>query len=208
MKRHAMIWATLLALIVMIGTAAVYAESTPAPVAAQSSGPGFTETPTFDKIPKGIIKGIANGRPFEAKTVLFEPSLGKWCLVISDMALSDPLDLLTEGQSINIDLPEPPATGKKWSREMKYGDGYFQVQKTDKADDTTSWNADNAYVLEITRWDVKPYTEDEGMFQVGGKASGRVYIVYKGAFDMKDSWAAGIFTDVPVRYMGQPELKY
>ena len=36
-------------------------------------------------------------------------------------------------------------------------------------------------------------------------ASGRVAIVYQGYSDFKNSFAAGTFTDVPVRYMGKPQ---
>jgi hypothetical protein len=42
------------------------------------------------------------------------------------------------------------------------------------------------------------------MFQVAGKASGKVYVAYKGYGDFKSSGVAGEFKDVVVRYMGEP----
>jgi hypothetical protein len=170
--------------------------------------PGYTDAPTFEKIPAGPVKGMANDRSFEAKTIYFEPSFGKWCLVIGDIALKEPTSLLMDAQAININLDEPPAVGKKYTHQMKFGGGYFHIQKSDKREDMTSWNADNTYVLEITKWDIKPYDTKGKMYQVAGLASGRIYIVYKGGTDIKNSWAAGTFTDVPVRYMGKPEMKY
>ena len=180
----------------------------PAEPSADVDGPGYTETPALDKIPEGTIKGMANGRPFEATGVYFEPSFGKWRLVIGDKPLEEPTDIVVGAQAVNMDIPEPPAAGKTWTRTMKYGDGYFQVKKTDDPENTTSWNADNAWVLELTKWDVQPYDENGSLFQQAGTASGKVYVAYKGSMDIKDSWVAGTFTDVPVRYMGKPELEY
>jgi hypothetical protein len=178
--------------------------------AATAGGPGYTEAPTLDKIPNAPIQGVVNGRPFAAKTVFFEPQFGKWSLVVADVALPEPTALLSGSQELTIELPELPAAGKKLIRPMEYGDGFFQVRKTDNPKDLTSWNSDNAWAIEITAWDVKPYDENEDMFQVAGKASGRIYVVYKAGeiSSLKSSWLAGVFTDAPVRYMGKPELKY
>ena len=37
-----------------------------------------------------------------------------------------------------------------------------------------------------------------------GKASGRIAVCYQGGGSFKDSWAAGTFENVPIRYMGKP----
>jgi hypothetical protein len=203
MKKRLMILAILA---VAIGVLAVTSAMSKQP--AKNDGPGYTENPTFEKIPNAPIKGIANGRPFEAQAVYFEPSFGKWSMMISDVPLNEPTGLIFDAQTFNINLPELPAPGKNYTRAMKYGDGFFQVQTSDKRGDTTSWNTDNAYVLEITKWDVNPYDEGGKIFQHAGSASGRIYIVYKGGTNIKESWAAGTFTDAPVRFMGKPEMKY
>ncbi len=169
---------------------------------------GFTTTPKWDAIPAGPITGEANGRPFEAKAVFFEPSFGKWTLVIADLPLPDPLGLIFEGQTIKIDFDAAPKTGARFEHPLKYGGGYFHIQKSDDPKDLTSWNGDNVYLVEITKWDVKPYQDGTDFSQLAGRASGRIYIAYKAAGDLKDSWAAGTFTDAPVRYRGDPALKY
>ncbi len=166
----------------------------------------WTESPTLDMIPHGPVRGMANGYEFTANTVFFEPRFGNWRLVLAENLLSSPLSPVPGGQSVNIDLPEEPEPGSVFIKEMAYGNGYFQINKKG-SEGTTSWNADNAYAVEITEWDVKGFDRELGAFQVAGKASGRVFVVYSGEDweDFDNSWAAGSFTDVNVRYMGEPE---
>jgi len=139
-------------------------------------------------------------------TVVFEPGTSAWKLVLSDKALEGPTGLITSGQSVNIDLPEAPAAGKNWTRKMEYGAGYFQISNDPvNLEATTSWNADNAWVLEVTKWDVKPWDAAGPLFQEAGKASGRISVCYKGdPTGIQSSWIAGTFTDAVVRYMGKP----
>jgi hypothetical protein len=126
--------------------------------------------------------------------------------VLSDKPLDSPTGLITSGQSINMDLPEAPVAGKNWTRKMEYGAGYFQINNDPaNLEATTSWNADNAWVLEVTKWDVKPWDEAGPLFQEAGKASGRISVCYKGdPTGIQSSWIAGTFTDAVVRYMGKP----
>lgn len=165
----------------------------------------YTEKPTLDKVPSGTISGQANGKAFEAKFVAFQPSYkGNWEMIIADKPF-EPADIIMDCQHIDIDLPEFPAAGKVMSKPMEYGKGIWQIQDTDDPTQTTSWNADNAWVIEITSWDVKPWDPDADMFQQAGTASGRIAVCYKGASgSFKNSWAAGTFTNAPVRYMGEP----
>jgi hypothetical protein len=190
---------------VVVGAGLTFSAEAPA-------GPGFTAAPTFEKIPRGPIKGAANGRPFEAKAVYFEVNFGKWDMVIADQPLDKPTGFLKNAQYVNLTIPEPPAAGTKFTRKMAYGDGFFQImQEKPDPTKTTSWNSENAWVVEFTKWDAKPYDKNGSMFQQGGAASGRVYAVYKGSDDagrIKSSWVAGEFTDAPIRYMGEPEFKY
>lgn len=172
------------------------------PAAKESVAFEWSEAPTLDQIPAAAVKGEANGKPFAAKAIYFEPRFRSWTMVIHEAELSRPTGIRPQGQYISISLPEAPAAGMKWTKALKYGDGFFQIQKADGTG-LTSWNSQNAYAIEITKWDVKPYDEKR-MFQVAGKASGRIAICYKGTGDLKNAWAAGTFEDVLVRYMGKP----
>lgn len=156
-------------------------------------------------IPAGPVVGSANGRPFVVKAVYFQPVFGKWNLILHEQELPKPTAIRPNGQYITIKLGDAIKAGAKLIKPMKYGDGYFQIKKPDDATKTTSWNAKNAYAVEITKWDVADYDKAKGLFQVAGTASGRVAIVYQGYSDFKNSFAAGTFTDVPVRYMGKPQ---
>ena len=182
-------------------------EKEPAPAEVKLE---WTAEPALELIPDAPIKGQANGAPFEGKTVYFEPLFGKWNMVISDGTLETPTGFLSNAQSINISLPEPPEAGKVISKEMNYGDGYFQITKKDNPEETTSWNSDNAFIVKFTEWEVQDYDLEGEMFQVAGKASGMVYVSYKGwdSGDFDNSFAAGTFKDAVIRYMGEPELEY
>jgi hypothetical protein len=172
----------------------------------QAAGPfKYSESPTLDMIPDGPITGEASGKSFAGKTIVFQPSYnGKWEMIIADVEFSSPTDIIMSCQHIDIDLPEAPATGKKLTRAMKYGDGIFQIQSTDDPKETTSWNADNAWVIEFTSWDAKPWNASGDMFQQCGTASGKIAVCYKGSGSFKNSWAAGTFKNAPIRYMGEP----
>lgn len=167
----------------------------------------WTEAPTFETIPDVAAAGMANTRPMAVKTVVIEPSMDKWRMKISDKELDSPTSILMGGQSVNIDLPGTPAAGTQWTREMEYGDGYFQIgTDANNPEATTSWNADNAWVIEFTKWDVADYDTDGDLFQEAGKASGRFAVCYKGsATGIQNSWVAGTFEDAIVRYMGKPQ---
>jgi hypothetical protein len=69
---------------------------------------------------------------------------------------------------------------------------------------TTSWNDDNAYYLQVDSWDARPWDPKGPPYQVAGKASGKIIVVFKGSGKHKDSGLAGVFTDAIVRYMGKP----
>jgi hypothetical protein len=179
-----------------------------APLAAPVNVPQYTwtEAPTLETIPLVPAAGMANGKPMGVAAVVFEPGTTAWKLVLADKALEGPTGLITSGQSVNIDLPEAPAAGKNWTRKMEYGAGYFQINNDPaNAEATTSWNADNAWVLEVTKWDVKPWDANGPLFQEAGKASGKISVCYKGdPTGIQSSWIAGTFTDAVVRYMGKP----
>lgn len=165
----------------------------------------YTETPTFEMIPGGPVTGNASGRAFEAKAIYFQPFFDDWALYIANKELESPTGFLPDkSEYVCVVLPEKPGKGKKIVKEMSSGGGYYQVFKPGSTGETISWNSDNALVLEITRWEVNEWDPSEDTFQVAGKASGRVAICYRGWGEYTDSWAAGTFKDVVVRFMGKP----
>ncbi|HOO76741.1 MAG TPA: hypothetical protein PK636_00550 [bacterium] len=164
----------------------------------------FALRPTAKMIPDGPVTGMANGRSFAVKTVIFQPFFDNWNLGLYAAEAADPLDIVGEGEYISVELPRDIEAGRTYTHPMEYGDGYFQIQSPDSPSETTSWNAENAWVLEITSWDVRPYDPEGDLFQTAGTASGRIYVSYKGSGDFKNSGAAGTFENAVVRYMGDP----
>lgn len=194
--------------------------ATSAPVAAQTAsakpplpmGPPadpfkLIDAPTAKDVTKGPVMGSANGHKFEAKAIVVEAGYSGWEMTISDTAPTSPTGYVsgTEYIKINFSKDEVALKSKKFSKALKYGDGFFQIIRPTDPSGTTSWNADNAYYIEFTSWDVKPWDEKSHSSQVAGKASGKVYIVYKASSgDFKNSGASGEFKDIPVRYSMTP----
>jgi len=162
----------------------------------------YTENPSLEGIPANAVVGEADGRPFEVKAVIFEPLFGNWSMELCDTAPEEPLDIAFATEFLKIDLPweiKAPMTITKPVDDY----GMFQIKEHD-SDDTTSWNSDVHMVLEITKWETKPYDPEGELFQVAGKASGKIYICFVGSAGFKNSGVAGTFTDAIIRYMGNP----
>jgi hypothetical protein len=136
----------------------------------------------------------------------------KWTLQIIDSHL-DPLKGIAiarqakpDIQVININLPNEPTSGAVFEKEMSFGGGYFQIKKSPDSQETTSWNTDSAWIIEITEWAKKPWIEGAGTFQQVGTASGRLYICFNGSEQgLKNSWASGIFENAAIVYYGKPK---
>jgi hypothetical protein len=163
----------------------------------------WTANPTMDVIPAFTPRGEANGRPFDVKTVLFEPYGKTWRMTLAAMKLASPTDTVNDAPYITVQLPEAPTTGKKWT--VAKGEGYFQIMTKDDPQSTTSWESKNAYALEITEWNAKPWDPKGPDQQLAGTASGRVFVAYQADSDFKNSGAAGTFKNAVVRYSGAPE---
>ena len=165
----------------------------------------YSENPTLALIPPGPIKGEANGKPIEIKAVVFEPtSNGNWIVQLCEDPFADPTQVLWEGEYVYFELPESPAGNKIIAKPMEFGGGFFQIEKPDEPGEKTSWNAENAWVIEIIDWEAKPWDPEGDVFQTAGTASGRVAVCYQGYGDFKDSWVAGNFDRAVIRYMGEP----
>jgi hypothetical protein len=179
----------------------------PAALTVLPQPPAFewTATPSLDKIPAAPAGGMLNGAPFPVAAVVFEPGASAWRLVLGDTSLESPTAVSINGQFASIDLAEPLAAGKTYSRPMAAGGGYFQVAPNPADRQTTvAWNTDNAWVLELTKWDAREYDPKGELFQDAGRASGRVAICFKGAGAYQNSWVAGTFENAIVRYLGKP----
>ncbi len=176
-----------------------------APVAGAAPDFTWSETPAWDKVPDAPLGGVANEKPFPVVTVLVEPGLKGWKIAFHDRALKRPTGLIVGSHHLDLHLEgDSPAVGKKFEKPMAFGGGYWQLPKPGDDTKATSWNAPNAYLLEFTKWDVKPWDPEGPAFQSAGTASGRVAVVYKGSGEFKDSWLAGHFEGATVRYMGRP----
>ncbi|MCA9558491.1 MAG: hypothetical protein H6704_11725 [Myxococcales bacterium] len=191
------------------GTDAKAGEAAKGAAGAEGAAPPaytWTETPTFEGIPAAPAGGMVNGKPFPVVTVLVEPGLKGWKIAFHDQPLKRPTGLIVGSHHLDLHLQgDTPAVGSKYEKKMTFGGGYWQVPKPgDDSGGATSWNASNAYVLEFTQWDVKPYDPEGPVFQEGGTASGRVAVNYKGSGDFQNSWLAGTFENATVRYMGKP----
>ncbi len=179
----------------------------PAPVVAVAVPPyQWTDKPVIDSVPQAPLGGMANGRPFATQAIIIEPIGDKWKMKIHDKPLENPTSLIMGGQAITIDLPFNPGAGASFTREMAYGDGYFQINNDPaNLEATTSWNAENAWAIEITKWEVSDYDPDGDLYQMAGTASGRIAVCYKGnPTGIQNSWLAGNFEDATVRYIGKP----
>jgi hypothetical protein len=164
----------------------------------------WTETPTLDSIPHHEVVGEVNGKEFQVKAVVFQPGPHGWDMMLADKPLiSDTADL-TDCQYLIVELSEPPAKGQKLQRKMDYGGGSFRLVDPKEPTNWTSWNADNAFVLEISEWNVKPRDPKGHATQVAGTAAGRLAVCYRAKGDFTNSWVAGTFTKALVRYL--PEV--
>ncbi len=178
---------------------------------ATGYGMTFSETPSTEKIPALPIRGVANGQAFEGKTLIFRTDdKGQWKLEISDrafdvvkgiaMARSEHSDV----QTVFINLPETPAADKIIQQEMQYGGGMFQIKPAADSQTTTSWNSSLAYKIEISDWQKGTSTHHSCGRPKLGKASGKLYISFKGSSEskIKNSWISGAFKDATILYCG------
>ena len=155
----------------------------------------WRDKPKLDHIPEGPVVGMGNDQEFRVKSVLIQPGFQGWTVAFHDKELPRPTGIISGSHHLDLHInvaQGEPAVGKTYSQELTYGGGYWQVEKTPKppkegeepkgglpeGPTTTSWNAKNAYVLELTKWEVKPWDPEGPVFQDAGRASGRVIVMY------------------------------
>ena len=180
------------------------------PPIAKGYGMSFSKTPASEQIPPWSLRGVANGLPFDAKTLTFRTDdKGQWKLEISDRAFDSIKGIAMaridhpDVQTVYINLPEAPAKGKVFQQKMQYGGGMFQIKPKADSQSTTSWNTSLAYKIEITDWQKGASTHFSCGRPKSGKASGRLYISFNGSENqIKDSWISGAFKDAVILYCG------
>ncbi|MEI6503515.1 MAG: hypothetical protein WCP21_21085 [Armatimonadota bacterium] len=173
------------------------ASSTPATQGSPAAAAEFkwTNVPTVAAIPAGAVKGLINGKPFEAKTVRLKQSDKSPSLEISDMAVDEPSGMTTGDTAAELDFPLPVGkpgeyvkdvkTEKTFDKEHAY---FYYPQGGDKGPMSVnpSWGA----ALKIDSWTSEKDPKDPDVL---GKVKGKVLIVFD---DEKKSWVAGDFEGV------------
>ena len=183
------------------------------PSIAKGQGMTYSNKPASESIPNWSVRGVANGQPFNAKTIIFRTlGDGQWKLAISDRAF----DPVNEGlgiartyhpdvQTVNINLPAAPDTGSVFQQEMQYGGGLFQIKPSADSEGTTSWNTSLAYIINITDAPAVIDTHSSCGRPQPGKISGTLYISFEGSEQqIKNSWISGAFNDAVILYCGDP----
>jgi len=170
-----------------------------------STGPSaWTETPSLDKVPSDGVKGVLNGKPFEAKSVILDCQGGKFTRIeFSDKKMEGDSDLLTEDTEVGVTLPSEATAGLKLDKKM--GDAApgesHAYYKYPLADGTpSSVNCPWACALVLDACERKPYDPAGKWAQTAGTCRGRILICFK---DDVNSWIAGTF-EGKLRYFGQP----
>jgi len=170
-----------------------------APTAAPATAPAgefkWTNTPTESVIPAGPVKGMINGKPFDAKTVRIKQGEKSPSIEISDKAADKPGGMLTGDTSAELDFPLAPGKAgqyisdvkaeKTFDKEHAY---YYYPQGGDKGPMSVnpSWGA----ALKIDSWTSEKDPSDPSVL---GKVKGKVLIVFD---DEKKSWVGGDFEGV------------
>lgn len=166
------------------------AEAKPATETAAPSAFKWTEKPALADIPAGTIKGMLNGKPFEAKTVRIKKTDEGMRLEIVDQAGEKATDMFTGETSADLYFADI-AEGK--SGELVLG---IPDKKADKQDATYMYpqggdkgpmteNPDWGCALQITDFKMEKDPQDD---KVLGHVKGKVAIVFN---DDAKSWVAG-----------------
>jgi len=167
----------------------------------------WTETPTLEAIPDAPVAGELHGAPFPVAQVLFETGRHEWRMYLLEKPLPDPTAAIEGLRFLRVDLPSDPAAGSVQRHPLAYGGALFHVDVPGEPGDFTLWTADNAWVLELTEWNVAPWDPAGPEVQVAGRAAGRVAVCYRGGGNYRNAWVAGTFAGAIVRYTREPRFE-
>ncbi|MBN1774567.1 MAG: hypothetical protein JXB32_25125 [Deltaproteobacteria bacterium] len=181
-----------------------------APGAERAAAPErfeWTAAPTLDGIPVAPVAGEVHGAPFPVAQVVFEPMRRGWVVLFLEQPLPDPTAPVSGMRFLRVDLPAEPSSGAVQQRALAYGDSMFHVDSPGEPGSFTIWTADNAWVLELTEWDVRPWDPAGPEVQSAGRAVGRVAVCYRGGGEFRNAWVAGTFAGALVRYTREPRFE-
>lgn len=173
------------------------ATAPPTPDAAPAAAGEFkwTADPSVALIPAGAVKGMINGKAFEAKTVRIKRGDKSPSIEISDMAVDEPSGMVTGDTSAELDFPLPVGKPGEYVKDVKSEKTFdkehayfYYPQGGDKGPMSVnpSWGA----ALKIDSWTDEKDPKDADVL---GKVKGKVLIVFD---DEKKSWVAGDFEGV------------
>jgi len=167
----------------------------------------WTESPTVEGIPNRPVGGLVCSKPFEVKQVVIETGGPAWQINLLGQTLSDNRQQIPQIPLLKIDVKEKHlAPGVKLLRSKDVGDIDLEFPSLQDPKTLASWNGINAYAIEITKWDVKPYDSNVAGVQVAGTAAGRLAVICVGEeATFVNSWFAGTFDGALVRYTTKPE---
>lgn len=182
------------------------AEATQAVASEPDAAPPTTEpfrgcdgVPTLARIPEGPVVGEVDGRPFQARALVFEHSLAGWVLRIHDTPLAEATARVVGGQQIEIALPEEPTPAWKKERAAGVGGAYWTATKEQNV---AARAGSEAWALELTAWSRRPWTPEGGVIQDVGRAAGRLAIALRGDGG-HCAWVAGRFEGALIRQVGR-----
>lgn len=167
----------------------------------------WTATPALETIPATPPAGEVHGAPFPVAQVVFETGRHEWQMYFLEKALPDPTAPIEGMRFLRVDLPAEPAAGAVQQHPLAYGGALFYVDVPGEPGNFTLWTADNAWVLELTEWDVRPWDPAGPEVQVAGRAAGRVAVCYRGGGNYRNAWVAGTFAGAVVRYTREPRFE-
>ena len=147
--------------------------------------------------------GFRNGVEFTPKGVWIEHREAGWVLVLNEEALAYPTELLSRGQRVEIPLRGKPSAQLQNQSNSEESQAQWRIPSSPMPGKTKEWESRSEYSLELLQWKIKPYNVKKGVFQVAGKASGRLMIQFVDNQGIH-GWVVGKFEDVLVRYMGDP----
>lgn len=173
----------------------------------------WNPTPTLDQAPGSSPTGLLNGKPFEAKSVLFEKDTDNRLrkLTISDKAPASDTDLVTDDNTFSIEFPTEIRSGMTLSKALRDPEpegahAYYCYEQEDGTPMTVS--PDWACAVSIDSGEDKGYDPKGEMVQITGSFSGRIALCceWGGSDKAKpvQNYVAGTFKDAKVRYWGEP----
>jgi hypothetical protein len=151
------------------------------------------------------VTGFRNGHAFDPKEIWIERGERGWRLILLESKLKYPTDTLYRGQRVIIPLRSEPSNELR--QQVNFGDdsSEWRLPKSKIPNKTSPWVAQNAHILELLEWELKPFDPSGESVQLLGQATGRLVIYFKDDLSIQ-GWVAGRFEDVPIRFIGDPKF--